>query len=232
MLWSDMDLAIPMFVALIVVVDPLGVAPMFIGLTGGATPAARRRIAIRATLIAGLVLFAFGAFGGPMLRALGVGLPAFRIAGGILLLLAAIDMLFARPSGLRATTASEDQEAIQRADVSVFPLAIPLIAGPGAITTVMLQVSAAHAAPRDLAILAATLAVVLALSLLSMLFSALLMRLLGITGINVVGRVLGIVLAALAVQLVIDGIAESGLVPGPGFDLGPMPPPGPPTGIG
>lgn len=208
-----LDFAVQAFVAFVIIVDPVGMAPMFVALTRDLSPEARRRIALRAAAIAGAVLFAFGFAGLWVLGALGIGFPAFRIAGGILLLLAAIDMLFARPSGLRATTDPENQEAVHRADVSVFPLAIPLIAGPGAMTTVVLQRTYAEGEPMAQAIVFGALALVLVLSLLSMLFAGALMRGLGVTGVNVVGRVLGIVLAALACQLTIDGLIESGLFP-------------------
>ena len=207
-----MESLLQAFVAFLVIVDPVGVAPMFGALTRDQDSKQRRRVALRAVGIAAVVLFAFGFGGSWLLGALGIGFPAFRIAGGILLLLAAIDMLFARPSGLRATTDPETKEAIHRADVSVFPLAIPLIAGPGAMTTVVLQTTAAAGDPARLAAVFAALAAVLALTLVTLLFSAALMRVLGVTGINVIGRVLGIVLAALACQLVIDGLLASGLI--------------------
>jgi len=207
-----MDFAFPAFVAFLVIVDPIGVSPMFAALTGELSAEQRRRVAIRACLIAAGVLLVFGLCGTLILNALGIGFAAFRIAGGILLLLAAIDMLFARPSGLRATTDPENQEAIHRADVSVFPLAIPLIAGPGAMTTVMIQTTFAAGDPARFGLVFVALALVLGLTLLAMLFAERVMRVLGVTGVNVIGRVLGIVLAALACQLVIDGISESGLL--------------------
>lgn len=206
-----MEHAFQAFVAFLVIVDPVGLSPMFAALTRDLDADQRRRVALRAIVIAAIVLFAFGLAGTWVLAALGVGFPAFRIAGGILLLLAAIDMLFARPSGLRATTDPENQEAVHRADVSVFPLAIPLIAGPGAMTTVVLQTSYAGGDPARLTAVFAALAAVLVLTLASMLFAGTVMRALGVTGVNVIGRVLGIVLAALACQLVIDGLAASGL---------------------
>jgi multiple antibiotic resistance protein len=193
------------FVTFFVVVDPIGVAPLFAALTPDNTAEERRSIALKGTAIGGGVLLFFALAGEPFLAALGIGLPAFRIAGGILLLLLAIDMVMARSSGLRTTTPGEDDESGRRADVSVFPLAIPLIAGPGALTSVVLLMGAARG---DLALQGAVVAVllgVLLLTLICLLAAASLVRWLGVTGINVVTRVFGIVTAALAVQFMIDG---------------------------
>ncbi len=193
------------FVTFFVVVDPIGVAPLFAALTPDNTAEERRRIALKGTAIASGVLVFFALVGEPFLAALGIGLPAFRIAGGILLLLLAIDMVMARSSGLRTTTPGEDDESGGRTDVSVFPLAIPLIAGPGEITSVVLLMGAAG---DDLALQGAIVAVllgVLLLTLLCLLAAASLVRWLGVTGINVLTRVFGIVTAALAVQFMIDG---------------------------
>ncbi len=194
------------FVTFFVVVDPVGVAPLFAALTPDDTAEERRRIALKGTAIGGGVLLFFALVGEPFLAALGIGLPAFRIAGGILLLLLAIDMVMARSSGLRATTPGEDVESDRRADVSVFPLAIPLIAGPGAITSVVLLMGAAQGDPALQGAVVAVLLGVLLLTLLCLLAAASLVRLLGVTGINVLTRVFGIVTAALAVQFMIDGV--------------------------
>ena len=161
-------------------------------------------------LIAGCILVTFVIVGDALLRALGIGVPAFQIAGGVLLFLLAVDMLFARHSGLRSTTEREQHEAEHRKDISVFPLAIPLIAGPGALTTVLLMVSEQGDNP---AVIGATLVVVmlvLAMALGSLLLSGRLLRLIGETGANVVSRVLGVVLAALAAQYILDGL-QAGL---------------------
>jgi multiple antibiotic resistance protein len=194
------------FVTFFVVVDPIGVTPLFVSLTASTTAIDRRRIALRGTVTGGAILFAFALGGEPFLRALGIGLPAFRIAGGILLMLLAIDMVMVRHSGLRITTESEENESSQRADVSIFPLAIPLIAGPGALTSVVLLMGAARG---DLGLQCATLAVLLAvlvIMLICLLTAVKLMRLLGQTGVNVMTRVFGVITAALAVQFVIDGM--------------------------
>lgn len=193
------------FVTFFVVVDPVGVAPLFAALTPDDTAKERRRIALRGTAIGAGVLLFFALVGEPFLAALGIGLPAFRIAGGILLLLLAIDMVMARSSGLRATTPGEDDESGRRADVSVFPLAIPLIAGPGAITSVVLLMGAAGGDPVLQGAIVAVLLGVLLLTLVCLLAAASLVRWLGVTGINVLTRVFGIVTAALAVQFMIDG---------------------------
>jgi multiple antibiotic resistance protein len=200
------------FVILFIVIDPLGVAPMFVGLAHGETPGDRRRIALRGVAIAAVVLILFLVIGDSLLELLGISLPAFQIAGGLLLFLLAVDMVFARHSGLRSTTEREQREAEHRKDISVFPLAIPLIAGPGAITTVLLM--SAHQS-NDSVAMAVTLIVligVLGMTLLSLLFAARIMGTMGETGANVVSRVLGILLAALAVQYVVDGI-QSVLAP-------------------
>src|SRR5690606_22596524 len=126
------------FVLLLVVIDPFGLTPMFSALTRGREPAERRRPAVKAVSIAALILAPFAVTGSLLFDYLGIGMPAFRIAGGMLLFLIAVDMLFVRHSGLTSTTLRERSEAARRDEVAVFPLAIPLIAGPGALTTVML----------------------------------------------------------------------------------------------
>lgn len=194
------------FLLLFVVVDPIGLAAIFVGLTHGEPVDYRRRMALNGTGIAALVLVVFALFGDRLLAALNITLPAFRIAGGALLFLLAIDMVFARHSGVRAPTAREQAEAERRKDISVFPLAIPLIAGPGAITTVLLTAGSGHGSWLATGALLAVLAVVLALTLLALLAATRIMHLIGETGANVVGRVFGIVLAALAVQFMLDGL--------------------------
>jgi multiple antibiotic resistance protein len=142
-----------------------------------------------------------------LLKTLGIGLPAFRIAGGLLLFLLALDMIFARPSGMRASTVRQQREESYQQDISVFPLAIPLLAGPGAITTVLLYTGGSDAA--QVATFVFVLLVVLLLTLASLLLAPRVMRLFGDTGANVLSRVLGVLLAALAVQFVLDGLRTS-----------------------
>ena len=196
------------FVTFLVVIDPPGLAPMFAALTHHFSPEERRRIALRGVLIAGGVLFGFGLAGEPVLRALGISLPAFRVAGGVLLLLLAIDMVMARQSGLRATTPPEDAETGIRDDVSVFPLAIPLIAGPGAMTSMVLTVSEAKGDLLLQAIILGLMGLVLLSAYLSFLIAHHIMRWVGVTGVNVVSRVMGILLAAMSIQFVADGIRQ------------------------
>ena len=152
-----------------------------------------------------MLLFALA--GDALLDALGIGTPAFRIAGGILLFLLALDMIFASPTGLRSRSVREQEEIPYERDVSVFPLAIPLLAGPGAITTVLLYTGGRD--PTGIVVFVAVLLAVMILTLISLLLAPLLMRRFGETGSEVLTRVLGVLLAALAVQLVLDGIGAS-----------------------
>ncbi|MGO8919182.1 MAG: MarC family protein [Stellaceae bacterium] len=195
------------FVTLFVIIDPVGSAAIFAGLMRGAPGRLRRLCALRGVLIATLLILAFALGGSALLRALGITLPAFRIAGGILLFLLATEMVFARESGIRRPTAPEEEEAGQRHDISVFPLAFPLLAGPGALTSIVLLMDRAEAPLAALGVIAA-LVTVMAITLALLLVAPQVMRLAGVTGANVVSRVLGIILAALAAQLVLDGLAE------------------------
>jgi multiple antibiotic resistance protein len=197
------------FTAFFVVLDPVGTAVLFAAMTRHAQAERRRHMALKAVLLAGAILLLFAFLGEALLAGLGITLPAFRIAGGLLLFLLAADMVFARPSGLRATTAEEDAESIHRHDLSVFPLAFPLIAGPGAMTTVVLLIGQSEGNTAKLASVVGVLLLVLALMLALLLNAGRLERILGVTGSNVVSRVLGIILAALAVQFVLDGIRQS-----------------------
>ena len=204
------ELFIDSLIILLVVVDPIGLAPIFGAITPGADARYRRRMALRGTAVALCILLAFVIVGGDLLRALGISLPAFQIAGGALLFLLAVDMVFARHSGLRSTTEREQREAEHRQDISVFPLAFPLIAGPGALTTVLLM-SGRHAQDvSGLSVVLAVVVVVLALTLAALLAADRIMRLMGETGANVVSRLLGVILTALAVQYVIDGLRLAG----------------------
>lgn len=201
------ELVFNSFVTLLVVVDPLGLAPIFAALTRGYSEKRRRAAAIRGTVLGSAILIIFALVGDVLLGALSITLPAFRIAGGALLFLLALDMIFARPSGMRSRTVREQEEDSFGGDVSVFPLAIPLLAGPGAITTVLLY-TGGRSVP-EVAAFTGVLLVVLFACLISLLLASRVMALFGETGANVLSRVLGVLLAALAVQFVLDGLQAS-----------------------
>ena len=200
-----MELLLHTFVTLFVVLDPVGIAPMFVALVHSDDEAYQKKMAIRSTLIASGILLIFFFIGDALLKLLGIGLPAFRIAGGALLFLLSIDMIFARHSGLRSTTIREQREAESKDDISVFPLAFPLIAGPGALTTVLLM-STSLETPSIILGMLAILFIVLLITLISLLYSVKITRLLGETGTNVISRLFGLILAALAAQYIVDGI--------------------------
>ncbi len=206
----DSAFFITAFVTMFVVIDPIGLAPLFVAFTQGMTAPGRRRIALRATVIGILILLAFAAFGEALLAFIGISMPAFQVAGGILLFLTALDMLFERRTKRR-----EDKQDEEREDPSVFPLAIPLIAGPGAIASVILLMGQRPGLEGALHVLGAT-AIVMLIVITLFLASGLIERALGKTGITVVTRLLGMLLAALSVQFVLDGLNAFGFGPGPG----------------
>lgn len=208
------ELVFNTFIALFVVIDPIGLAAMFVALTHGGDTVYKRRMAVKGTLIAGAILVVFAAVGEVLLHSLGITLSAFRVAGGGLLFLLAVEMVFARHSGLRSTTPREQHEAEQKEDISVFPLAIPLIAGPGALTTVLLMFTNAGKEPVIVGAVFAVLFLVLAITLVALLTATRIMGAMGETGTNVVTRVLGVLLAALAVQFIFDGV-QAVFSPGP-----------------
>jgi multiple antibiotic resistance protein len=198
------ELALRSFLTLFVVIDPIGVVPVFMGLAGHRPPAAQARVARKAVVVAGVVLLGFALGGAWLLDRLDVSIEAFRVAGGILLFRIAVGMVLAAPH--ERETPEEEAEARERADVSVFPLAIPLIAGPGAMASTMILVGQAGTDPRRLAVVFAMAALVLLLTWVALRLSPTLGRVLRRTGVNVVTRVLGVLLAALAVQYVSDGV--------------------------
>ena len=202
--------AITAFVTLFVVVDPIGTTPLFIALTRGMDARARRRVALRAIAVAAALLTLFGLAGEAVLGFVGISMPAFRIAGGLLLFLTALDMLFERRTARREKKV-EDEQASPDDDPSVFPLAIPLIAGPGAIAAMILLTGSAEGDARGQAVVFAVMAGVLALQLVLFLAGGPIERALGRTGTMVVTRLLGMLLAALAVQFVLDGLAKTPL---------------------
>jgi multiple antibiotic resistance protein len=204
----DLTFFLYALVALLVIIDPAGTAMAFIAMTPRDTAAQRAQLAMRACAIAFVVLALFGLAGEELLLALGIGLPAMKVAGGVLLFLTAADMVTAR-GALR--TSSEERAAAARSteDISVFPLAIPLIAGPGAMTTMVLLHSQAHGGVGAILAIQAALVVALAGTLLTLLMARRVLSLLGETGSNVIGRVLGVLLAALAAQIALDGVRQA-----------------------
>jgi multiple antibiotic resistance protein len=204
-----LEFLVPAFVTLFVIIDPIGLAPLFLALTQGMTREERIRVGRRAVLVSFLLLTVFGLFGERLLTAIGISIPAFRISGGLLLFLTALDMLFERRTDRRERRANETPP-----DPSVFPLAMPLIAGPGALATMVLLSSRNSGDAAALLGIHAVMALVLALTLLLFRMSNLVERMLGHIGIVVLTRLFGILLAALSVQFVLDGLRDYGLVPG------------------
>lgn len=209
------DALLNAFLLLFVVIDPIGVASLYCALSRGYSPQETRAVALRGVTVAFGIIVTFVIGGGALLRVLGVTMPAFTVAGGILLFLLAVDMVLVRQSGLRTATPSEQHEAEQRADISVFPLAIPMIAGPGTLTTVLLLTGQAGWDDRGwwqttLGVIA-VVALVLLITLAMLLSARQIQRLLGETGVNVIVRLFGILLAALAVQYVSNGIHQLAL---------------------
>lgn len=205
-------------VALATLFATVGVADIafiFAALTKDNTPRERFVAATRGVLIATAILLFFGFLGERILDLFGITIPALRTAGGILLLLIAIDMVFARHSGATSTTTEEEVESRQRHDISVFPLAMPLLSGPGAISAMILLTTGARSDAEYWLVFAALLLTMLA-AWATLLLAIPIQRLLGVTGLAVVSRVIGILLAALAVQFLFDGIKSSGLIPGAG----------------
>lgn len=197
------------FVILFATLGPIETAVLFASLAAGTPASERRHIAMRAIGVAGTVLIVFALGGGLMLAALHVSLSAFRIAGGVLLFLQALTLTFASP-GLSSITPNERREAEAAADIAVFPLAFPLIAGPGSLSAVVLLMGRSPSWIESAGVLAVLL-VLLAITLAALLLSDRISRTLGKTGTDVIGRLSGLLLAALAVQFVIDGLKETGL---------------------
>jgi multiple antibiotic resistance protein len=196
------------FLVFFVVVDPISLIPLFAGLTQGASSRYKKNMAAKATAIALVICVLFALVGARFLEIMGISLNAFRIAGGTLLFLIALDMVFARPSGTRSTS-SEREEAKKREDISVFPLAFPFIAGPGALATILLTAGEVASNALLFAGFLGVVALVLITCWVLMLATSRLMKVLGVTGANVTSRLSGVILAALAVQFIIDGIHGS-----------------------
>jgi len=198
------------FATAITIIDPIGMIPLTLSATAHASPERRNKIVDQAVLVAAGIMLFMGLVGQALLSYLGITLPAFLIAGGILLFLIAIDMLFARPTGAKGTE-EEEREAAQVQNPAVFPLAVPMIAGPGTIATVLLLLNLTKGDRFEVVIVFGAYAAALLITWLCMRGATLLQRYVGRTGIHVVTRLLGIILAALAVQFVLNGIVQTPL---------------------
>ena len=198
------------FATAFTIIDPIGMIPLTLAVTAQHSPRERRAIVDRAVIVATLVIALMAFAGQTFLDYLGITLPAFSIAGGILLFLIAIDMLFARPTGAKQT-ADEERDAAESGHPAVFPLAIPMLAGPGTIATVLVLVSLAHGDRIKLAVVFAAYLTAIFATWLCMRGGTILLRVFGRTGIHVVTRLFGIMLSALAVQFVVNGLIETPL---------------------
>jgi multiple antibiotic resistance protein len=196
------------FVVFLVVVEPISLLPLFVGLTEGIEEVQRRQMALRAVIISAVILTVFAIVGGPFLKIMSINIESFRIFGGLLLFLIALEMVFARSPGTR-TSSKEQQESEEREDISVFPLAFPFIAGPGALATILLAFGSAAGNPELFMGLLVIVFVVLLITLGVLYLATPAMRVLGVTGTNVISRMFGVLLGALAVQYVIDGLRGS-----------------------
>jgi multiple antibiotic resistance protein len=194
------------FVTLLVIVDPPGLAPIFLGLTVGMSRAERIQVANRAAMIAAGVLIFFGLVGAPLLSFLGISLAAFRVAGGLLLFWIAFEMLFERRNDRKSSTARSAVDIDHIRNVAAFPLAIPLMSGPGAITASILTAGSAGGDPARIGGFVAIVLLIMLLAWLTFRIAEPISRFLGVTGNVVLTRLLGLLLAALAVQFVIDGV--------------------------
>lgn len=205
-----LEQAVKFFIVFFVVVEPISLIPVFSGLTDGASNAYKHKMALKSVLVASGILLLFALAGAGFLRAMGISLDSFRIFGGLLLFLIALEMVFARESGTR-TSSDEKVESRKRADISVFPLAFPFMAGPGALTTLLLWFGPIPVTehPLQFMLMFGCALVVLACCLFAMWVAGPLMRVIGVTGTNVANRLFGVVLGALAVQFVIDGLRAS-----------------------
>jgi multiple antibiotic resistance protein len=195
------------FIIFFVVIEPVSLVPMFGAMTRGGEPGYRTRMAWKSVAISAGIFVVFALVGDWLLRLLGISVSSFKIAGGVLLFLLAMDMVLARESGLRSTTVRETEEAKYRADISVFPMAFPLITGPGALATLLL-LTAETSNYIEFSLVLAMGLLALGVTLVFLLLTQPLMRIMGVTGGMVVSRLLGVVLAALAVQYIIDGATE------------------------
>jgi len=196
------------FITLLVIIDPPGCAPIFASLTSGTPATHRRKMAVRSAAVAWCILIFFALLGEPLLRTMGISLSAFRMAGGIMLFMIALDMVFERRTERREERAKEIEGTPEAEDISVFPMAIPMIAGPGSIASIMLLSARADGTVEGLVVLSAMTAVIL-LTLVALLAAGSLMKLIGAKLEAMITRILGVILAALAVQFVLDGLERS-----------------------
>jgi multiple antibiotic resistance protein len=203
------DFAVTAFATLFVAIGPIDTALVFGGLTGDVHRPERLQLALRAVLIAAGVLLGFALFGVQLLGALHVSLEAFRFAGGVLLLLQAIQLIFGHPAGLSTLTAGERREALEPGDIAIFPLAFPVIAGPAGLTAVVLLMGQAGGDLAASVVVLTSMLFCLVLTYAGMVFTDLLHQLLKTTGSNVIARLAGVVLAALASQFIFDGIRDA-----------------------
>jgi multiple antibiotic resistance protein len=207
-IWNALHTFAYALVALLVIVDPPGTAVVFAAMTQQDTHAERASQARRACLVGGLVLAVFGLAGAGLLQALGIGLPAMRIAGGALLFLTAAEMVTDRHA-LRSTDTERNAAIHTDQDIAIFPMAIPLIAGPGAMTTMVVLHSQTNGDPWLVGAIEAAVLVAILITLVALLAARFLARVMGETGASVAGRVLGVLLAALAVQIGLEGLHEA-----------------------
>ena len=207
-----LETAIVAFTTFFATIGPLDVAMMFAVLTSNASARNKRTMAIRGILTASFILLSFAIVGEKLLGALGISLAAMRTAGGILLLLIAIEMVFARSSGAITTTEAESREAEMKKDISIFPLATPLIAGPGAMGATVLLIANQEGNITGIMVVMASMLAVLMFTFIALLIAGKIHHLLGVIGMQVITRVMGVLLAALAVQFMFDGIKQSGLL--------------------
>lgn len=201
------ELMLSAFVTLLVVIDPISLTPIFVALTDGMTAAQRKIVAFRAILIAALTLTLFGLIGDRILATLGIGFPAFRISGGVLLFITAFEMLFAKRRARKEESVHPD-EAAPINDPSVFPIAIPLISGPGAIAAIILLMGEHSASFAQQGAILLVMLATLSVTLICFFLAGHIARLLGSTAIDVFTRLLGLLLAALAIQFILDGIRD------------------------
>jgi len=200
------ELFVSTLITFFVIIDPLGCAPIYAGLSAGASPVQRRAMAIRAVGVATVILLVFALAGEALLKGLGISLASFRIAGGIMLFLIALEMVFEKRTERREDRAAKVASDPEVEDVSIFPMAMPMIAGPGSIASVMLLMSRNSGIERSLVVLGAMVTILL-LTLVALLAAGPIMRILGAKIEAVITRLLGVLLAALAVQFVLDGLS-------------------------